>query len=97
MASRLLWSGKLKPMVNPSVAGLYQTTEIYVPVKHPNLSEGYNILKKKMSARATPTPSISQNFIKSTFGKIQQQCGKGPELDEALKHPVKVNAFDILV
>jgi hypothetical protein len=94
-ANRLFWKGKLKPGINTSVGGLYNTTNVYIPVpkQDSNYTEGYSFIKKQISSSSQASPAISSAFLHAHCG--QKGSGESfeeePIVQDAFEHPIKVN------
>ena len=90
LAVKYLFSNKIKPAVNNSVAGSYRTTNIAVPVISPKVDDlGPSYISKVLSGPPIPKAAIDPAFLRKGHQK-----GSGIDsnqvLENALSHPAKV-------
>ena len=97
-ASKLFWSGKVKPVINNSVGGLYNGTQVYLPVRHQEDLDGTSFVKQNISGPSDIAPAIPASFLhdftKSDAQLQIQQEGSGVDpVEEAFNNPVKVSTL----
>ena len=74
LAVKYLFSGKIKPGVNHSVAGTYRTNNIAVPITSPKIKDiGPSYICKVLSGPPVPREAIDPSFLKKKATKKAQE------------------------